>query len=79
MQTKGKIKMEKEIMLQGIERRLAALERAVASLTAEKNKGEPRGKFAHIGGIEHLPARSFEGSQSVDLTQAYGETGKRVR
>ena len=71
--------MEREITLQDIERRVATLERAVASLTAEKNKGEPRGKFAHIGGIERHPACSFEGSQSVDLTQAYGGTGKRVR
>jgi len=46
------------------ERRLAVLETAVASSTAEKNRDEhidePRGKFAHIGGIERHPARSFE-------------------
>jgi hypothetical protein len=73
--------MDKEITLQDIERRLAALERAVASLTAEKKSEHsdgPRGKFADIGGIERHPARSFEGSQSVDLSEAYGETGKRV-
>jgi hypothetical protein len=75
--------MENEITLHDIERRLAALERAVASLPAEKIKGEhgdePRGKFAHIGGIERHSARSVEGSRSVDLSEAYGETGKRVR
>ena len=66
--------MEKEITIHDLERRLAALEKVIASLTAEKNNG----KFAHIGGIERHPARSFEGSQSVDLSEAYGETGKRV-
>ena len=75
--------MEREITLQDIERRVATLERAVASLITEKNRGEhsdePRGKFAHIGGIERHPARAFEGLQSVDLSEAYGETGKRVR
>ena len=75
--------MENEITLQDIERRLAVLETTVASLTAEKNSGEhsdePCGRFASIGGIERHPGRSFEGSQSVDLSEAYGETGKRVR
>jgi len=66
--------MENEITLQDIERRLAALETTVSSLTAEKSTGkhsdEPSGKFAHLGGIERHPARSFEGSQSVDLSEA---------
>jgi hypothetical protein len=74
--------MQKEITLEDIVRRLATLERAVASLAAEKNRGEhsdePRGKFAHIGGIVRHAASSLEGSQSVDLSEAYGETGKRV-
>jgi hypothetical protein len=73
--------MENEITLHDIERRLAALEKAVTSLTEktgrERSDG-PRGKFAHIGGIEVLPARSFQGSPSVDLSEAYGETGRCV-
>jgi len=79
-----KTKMEKEITMQDIEHRLAALEKAVASLTAEKTRGahsdEPRGRFAHIGGIERSPARSFETPEKpIDFSEAYGETGKRVR
>ena len=75
--------MEKEIIIHDIEHRLATLERTVASLVAEKSRGqdsdEPCGKFASIGGIERHPAHPFEGSQSVDLSDAYGETGKRIR
>jgi hypothetical protein len=73
--------MENKITLEDIAHRLDALETIVASLSAEKNKGthsdEPRGKFAHIGGIERQPAHEFESSH-VDLSEAYGETGKRV-
>src|SRR6266853_681463 len=79
---KRKIKMENKITLQDIDRRLAALERAVATMTAEKNGGEHsdelRGRFAHIGGIERPSAHSSEGSQRIDFSEAYGETGKRI-
>ena len=74
--------MENKITLEEIERRVAVLEKAVASLTAEKNQrepsDEPRGRFAHIGGIERHSAHSSEGSQRIDFSEAYGETGKRV-
>ncbi len=70
--------MENKISFEDIERRVAALEKAVASLTAEKSSDEPRGRFAHIGGIERPSAHPSEGSQRVDLSEAYGETGKRV-
>jgi hypothetical protein len=73
--------MEKEITIQDIERRLAALEKAVASLTAEKSRGEqsdkPSGKFAHLGGIERHPARSFETPEKPIDFSAIG--GKCVR
>jgi hypothetical protein len=44
--------MENEITLHDIERRLAALEKAVTSLTAEKNEQKPKAPidFSHIGG-----------------------------
>ena len=53
--------MEKEIMLQDIERRLAALERAVASLTAEKKLQAESISFEHLGGKKvghHVPLRA---------------------
>jgi len=71
-------KWKKDITIQEIEHRLAALEKTVASLTAEKNSDKPRGRFAHIGGIERIPAHSPEGSQRIDFSEAYGSTGKRV-
>jgi hypothetical protein len=60
-----------------IERRLAALESAVASLT-EKNKGEhsdePCGQFASIGGIERLVAGSFKPSdEPIDFSSIGGQ------
>ena len=68
--------MEKAITLQDIERRLTALETAVASLTAEKNSDEPSGKFSHLGGIERHPARSFETPEKpIDFSHI---GGKRV-
>jgi hypothetical protein len=76
--------MKNQITLQDIEIRLAALERVVASLTAEKNKREPSddldAKFAQIGGkkVGHFKHDAPEGSQSVDMSEAYGSTGKRV-
>ena len=75
--------MENKITLEDIARRLDTLEKAVSSLSAEKNKGthsdEPSGKCGSIGGIELRPAQSFQTEKPVDLRAAYGETGKRVR
>jgi hypothetical protein len=70
-----------EIML--AKRRLAVLETAVESLTAEKHRGEhtdePRGKFAHIGGIERHPARSFETPEKpIDFSAIGGKVVRRA-
>ena len=75
--------MENQITLQDIELRLAALERAVATMTAEKNKGkhgdEPRGKFAHIGGIERHSGRSFETTeQPIDFSSIGGDCVRKA-
>jgi len=74
--------MEREITLQDIEWRLAALETTVASLTAERNRGEhgnePRSKFAHIGGIERRPAYSFEKPEKPVEFSHQSIGGKRV-
>jgi len=66
--------MENKISFEDIERRLVALERTVASLTAEKNSDEPRGKFSHLGGIERHPARSFETAEKpIDFSSIGGK------
>jgi hypothetical protein len=67
-----KQKMEREITLQDTEQRLAVLERAVASLTAEKNGGErsdePSGRFAKAmrvsssAGTALMPSGTIRGS-----------------
>jgi len=71
--------MENKISFEDIERRLVALERTVASLTAEKSSDEPRGKFSHIGGIERHPARSFEAHEKpVDFSAIGGKVVRRA-
>jgi len=75
--------MKKGITLQDIECRLAALETAVAYLTAQRNNrkimsDEPRGRFAHLGGIERLPARSFERPENPLESSHYSIAGKLV-
>jgi hypothetical protein len=69
--------------LQEVVARVVTLEAAVAALTAETKGGkisnDPRGAFASLGGIEISPACSSEGSQGADLSELYGDTGKRVR
>jgi hypothetical protein len=67
-------KMENKITLQDIDRRLATLEKAVASLTVEKKIDEPIGKFSHLSGIERHSARSFETPENpIDFSHIGGK------
>ena len=76
--------MENKITLEDIASRLDKLETAVASLSAEKSRGEHSddldAKFAQLGGkkVGHFKHDAPEGSQRIDFSEAYGETGKRV-
>lgn len=65
--------METKNRLDEIELRLAALEKAVASLAEKKGEhsDEPSGQFAHLGGIERLPAGSFEASDDLEARRIH--------
>jgi len=60
VQTKGKIKMEKEITLQDIERRLAALEKGCRILDRRKEQGRASrvSSLTSAGLSIYLPVRS---------------------
>ena len=61
-----------------LESRIAELEENVRKLMVHCHL--PSGKFKDIGGIEISPARNLETPVApVDLSPAYGATGKRVR
>ena len=71
--------MENKITLEDIASRLDTLETTVASLTAEKNKGEPSGKFSHLGGIERIRGRSVETPEKpIDFSAIGGRVVRRA-
>ena len=68
--------MEKDISMPDVERRLAALGKAVASLTAEKkgkHDNEPRGKFAHIGGKTVAHSVPVQTAKPIDFSSIGGK------
>ena len=71
--------MENEITIQSLAERLAALEVAVASLAAKKVPEADGIDFSSVGGRKvghHLTEKQ---GAPIDLSPAYGATGKRVR
>ena len=69
--------MENELMMiQQLTARVEALEKDVKRLLCAGNI--PHGKFAHLGGIERSQSESTEGWPPVDLSSAYGPTGRRL-
>lgn len=70
--------MQRKTTVQGLERRIAALETVVASLTAEKSNGERRealsGKFGHISGIERRGPTTHEKRETqIDFSNIGGK------
>ena len=66
--------MEKQIMLEDLEKRVAALEKTVSTLIQHTNL--PSGTFASIGGIERRPAsESKTPEKPIDFSEI---GGKRV-
>jgi len=66
-----KEKMEKEVTLQDIPRRLAALKTTVASLTAER-KPDTRIDFPHIGGKKVGHPVPVKTEQPIDFSSVKG-------
>jgi len=70
--------MESEITLESLAQRVAALEAAVSALTAKHQSEVASIDFSKIGGkkIDHfVPEKDCE---PVDLSPAYGKTGRRI-
>lgn len=72
--------MDETVTLQGLERRVIALETAVASLlSAGKTQpagDKPCGRFGHIGGIERRGPTTFEKREQPISFEEIG--GKRI-
>ena len=70
--------MEKEITIHDIERRLAALGKAVASLTAEKKPQAEPISFEHLGGKKVGHPMPVKTEKPIDFTSIGGKCVLKV-